>query len=157
MRSGRGGAGGRRDEVLLAWGLSAPVLAMLSLLVLYPLVRGLLMSLQSLDYSQGASGRFVGWANVTSVLRDPATRNAALHTLGYTACAVVLEVAGGLVVALALNKPFRGRGLVFAALILPWALPSVVGGVLWSRAFNPDWGLLNSVLVRLHLTHGYHA
>src|SRR5438093_37231 len=59
MRSGRGGAGGRRDEVLLAWGLSAPVLAMLSLLVLYPLVRGLLMSLQSLDYSQGASGAVV--------------------------------------------------------------------------------------------------
>ncbi|HEY8201114.1 MAG TPA: sugar ABC transporter permease [Actinomycetota bacterium] len=157
MRPGRGAAGGRREEVLLAWALSAPVLAVLVLLVFYPLVRGLLMSFQSLDYSQGAGGGFVGWANVTSVLRNPATRDAALHTLGYVGCAVVLEVTGGLLIALALNKPFRGRGMVFSGLILPWALPSVVGGVLWSRTFNPDWGLLNSALVRLHLTHGYHA
>ena len=149
--------GGRRDEVVLAWALSAPVLAVLSLLVLYPLARGLLMSFQALDYAQGATGRFVGWSNVMSVLTDPGTRDAALHTLGYVGCAVTLEIAGGLAAALALNKPFRGRGLVVAALILPWALPSVVGGVLWSRMLNPDSGLLNSALVQLHLTDSYHV
>jgi multiple sugar transport system permease protein len=62
---------------------------------------------------------------------------------------------GGLTIALVLNKPFRGRGLVFAIVILPWALPSVVSGVLWARIFNPDNGLLNSLLLQLHVIHTY--
>jgi multiple sugar transport system permease protein len=61
----------------------------------------------------------------------------------------VLEVILGLALAVLLHRAFRGRGLVLAVLILPWALPSVVSGVMWRRIFDPDAGLLNSVLQQL--------
>jgi multiple sugar transport system permease protein len=161
---GKNGGGGRRvrrrrlrEQTILGWAFSSPVLLIIGVLVLYPLIRGLLMSFQSLDLSSGGDGSFVGLRNYSAVLRDPQTEAAALHTLGYVGCAVVIEIVGGLMVALALNRPFRGRGLVFAAVILPWALPRVVSGVLWSRIFNPDSGLLNSALIQLHLTHTNHA
>ena len=78
-------------------------------------------------------------------------RNAIVHTVIYLALAVTLELTLGLAVAVTLHRAFRGRGIVLAILILPWALPSVVSGVLWRRVFDPDSGLLNSVLQQLHI------
>ena len=147
----------RRHEAGLGWTLNLPLLAVVATLVLYPALRGLVMSFQSLDYSQDATGRFVGLGNIESVLGNPATREAALHTLGYVACALALEAVAGTAIALGLNRPFRGRSLVFATLILPWALPPVVAGVLWTRIFSSGSGLLNSALVQLHVIGGYRA
>ena len=63
----------------------------------------------------------------------------------------------GIAVAVTLHRVFRGRGIVLAILILPWALPSVVSGVLWRRVFDPDNGLLNSVLLNLHVISEPHV
>jgi multiple sugar transport system permease protein len=71
--------------------------------------------------------------------------------------AVGLELVLGILVAVALHRVFRGRGFVLAVLILPWALPSVVSGVLWQRVFDPDNGLLNSVLLHLHVISQPHV
>ena len=60
------------------------------------------------------------------------------------ALAVSLELVLGIFVAVTLRRLFPGRGIVLAILVLPWALPSVVSGVLWRRVFDPDNGLLNS-------------
>lgn len=118
-------------------------------LVFLPLLLGLRLSTQA--YSYGIPGGFTGLHNYASVLHDPDTRTAAIHTGGYVLVAVCLELLLGVSFALALNRPFRGRGLVMASLVLPWALPSVVSGVLWLRIFNPDNGLLNEVLLKVHL------
>ena len=63
----------------------------------------------------------------------------------------------GIFVAVTLRRLFPGRGIVLAILVLPWALPSVVSGVLWRRVFDPDNGLLNSLLLKLHLIHEPHV
>ena len=63
----------------------------------------------------------------------------------------------GILVAVTLRRLFPGRGIVLAILVLPWALPSVVSGVLWRRVFDPDNGLLNSVLLKLHVIHEPHV
>jgi multiple sugar transport system permease protein len=56
--------------------------------------------------------------------------------------------------AVVLQRPFAGRSLVIAVLILPWALPGVVESILWTGIFDPNGGLINSVLASLHLTDG---
>jgi len=71
--------------------------------------------------------------------------------------AVSLEILLGIAVAVTLHRVFRGRGFVLAVLILPWALPSVVSGVLWRRVFDPDNGMLNSVLLQLHVISQPHV
>lgn len=140
-----------RGQVVVGLLFCLPLTALFAVFVYYPLVKGFQMSLQSLDYSLGASGAFVGLANYRDVLQDPDTQAAFLHTLAYTGFAVTIEILGGMCLALALNRPFRGRGLVLALMVLPWALPGVVSGILWSRIFATNNGLLNSVLMRLHV------
>jgi multiple sugar transport system permease protein len=132
-----------------------PVVLIVILLVYYPLAQGFGMSLRSLDYALGLPDRFIGLGNYFHVIKDPDIGSTALHTLGYLAVALVFELAGGLAFALALNARFRGRGWILAVAILPWAMPGIVSGVLWSRIFNPDNGLLNNVLFRLGIIRDY--
>ena len=129
----------------------APAVIITAALVIYPLVKGFQTSLESADAAIGGQPRFVGLRNYGDVLRSSTARDAIVHTVIYLALAVTLELTLGLAVAVALHRTFRGRGIVLTILILPWALPSVVSGVLWRRVFDPDSGLLNSVLQQLHI------
>jgi multiple sugar transport system permease protein len=156
------GAGGRpaapvrhvdhaaRESARLGVLMAAPAVLLTAGLVIYPLVKSFLTSLQS-SGEYGDAPRYVGLTNYADALKSSTAVDAVLHTLVYIALAVGLELALGLLVAVTLSRVFRGRGIVLAILILPWALPSVVSGVLWRRVFDPDSGLLNSVLLHLHI------
>jgi multiple sugar transport system permease protein len=147
----------QRGEGWLGWALCLPLIVVLGLFVFYPLLLGLQMSTQSLDYNTGATGQFIGFRNYVNVITDPETHAAALHTIGYVVIAVAVELVLGLAFALALRRPFRGRGAVLALLILPWALPPVVAGLLWSHILDPGTGLLNSALYQMGIIGHYHA
>lgn len=143
----------RRQEIRLGWLLALPLLVVMVALVYYPLSLGLLMSLRSIIFSLGIPQRFVGIRNYVDVLASPDTHAAMIHTVAFVLVAVSVEIVLGLSIALALNRHFRGRSLIFAVLILPWALPAVVNGLLWSRIFSPDSGLLNAFLLNLGIIH----
>ncbi len=145
----------KREEWLLGYLFVFPAVLVIILLVYYPLAQGFSMSLRSLDYALGLPDRFIGLSNYLRVIKNPDIIQSAVHTLGYLAVAIFFELFGGIVFALTLNSQFRGRGIVLALTILPWALPGIVSGVLWSRIFNPDNGLLNNILFRLGLIHTY--
>ena len=72
------------------------------------------------------------------------------------AVGVVLSVASGTAIAVALKRRFRMRGVILALVILPWALPAVVEAVIWSWIYNPTFGVMNSVLHSAHVIGGYH-
>jgi multiple sugar transport system permease protein len=135
----------------------APAVIITAALVVYPLAKGFQTSLESADAAIGEQPHFVGLRNYGDVLQSSTAREAIMHTVIYVALAVMLELTLGLMVAVALHRFFRGRGIVLAILILPWALPSVVSGVLWRRVFDPDSGLLNSVLQQLHIVSHPHV
>jgi multiple sugar transport system permease protein len=141
--------GDSRDAARVGLLMVAPAMIVTAALVIYPLIRGFVTSLESGD----GQGHFVGLGNYADVLSSVTTRDAVVHTLSYLALAVILELTFGLIVAVALQRVFRGRGIVLAVLVLPWALPSVVSGVLWRRVFDPDTGLLNSALAQLHVVN----
>jgi multiple sugar transport system permease protein len=150
-----GSAHARRDEWLLGYLLIMPLVLVILFLVYIPLLRGFNMSLHLLDYSQGLTDQFMGFKNYVRVIQDPNTLRAALNTAGYMLVTVVVELSAGVVFAVALNKPFRGRGLVLALMILPWALPGIVSGVLWGRIYHPDNGFLNNILFRMGVIQEY--
>lgn len=145
-----------REAAWLGRLMVLPVVFFVGGLVVYPLIRGLQTSLSS-STLYGGTSHFVGLSNYSDVVHDPEAVSAILHTLVYLGMAVSLEVMLGLFVAVTLQRLFPGRGVVLAILILPWALPSVVSGVLWRRIFDPDSGLLNSALLHLHLIHHPHV
>jgi multiple sugar transport system permease protein len=74
-----------------------------------------------------------------------------IHTGIFTVGTVTLELVIGLVLALALNRAYRGRGLVRAAVLVPWAIPTVVAALLWRFMFDSQAGIANAVLMDVGL------
>ena len=146
-----GGNRAARETQILGWLFVIPSLLLVALLILVPMGHGFLQSVRSGGFLFGEKPGYVGMRNYKDVIHDPVSREAMVHTVWYVVLAVSLELVLGILVAITLHRVFRGRGFVLAVLILPWALPSVVSGVLWQRVFDPDNGLLNFVLLKLHV------
>jgi multiple sugar transport system permease protein len=140
-----------REAQVLGWLFVAPAVAAVAVLILYPLVTGFKQSIRSGGFLFGEQPGYVGLRNYRDVIHDPTSQSAMRHTVEYVVLAVSLEIVLGIAIAVTLHRVFRGRGFVLAVLILPWALPSVVSGVLWRRIFDPENGMLNSVLIQLHI------
>jgi multiple sugar transport system permease protein len=73
----------------------------------------------------------------------------------YVVFGVVMSVALGIFFAVLLQRRFRGRGIVLALMVLPWALPGVVEGVIWSWIYDPTFGVLNSTLKSVGVISNY--
>ena len=132
----------------LAWLLVAPALLVTAAVALFPLAWTVWESLHQHDLRMPWLGRpFVGLANYAEILGDARFWGALLHTLFFAAVTVALELGLGLFLALAMNQAFRGRGLVRAAVLVPWAIPTVVAALLWRFLFDSQAGIANVVLV----------
>jgi len=101
--------------------------------------------------------RFTGFGNFRALFSNPVILTSWVNTAVYAAIGVVLSVVFGTVIAVALRRRFRFRGIVLALVILPWALPAVVEAVIWSWIYNPTFGVMNSALHSAHLIGGYHV
>jgi multiple sugar transport system permease protein len=101
--------------------------------------------------------RFNGLDNFRSLAANPAVVGSVGNTVAYVLIGVTLSTVLGIVMALALQQRFRGRPVVIAALILPWALPGVVEGIVWTGIWDANVGLFNSVLTSAHLIDHYHV
>jgi multiple sugar transport system permease protein len=131
----------------LAWWFVLPALSVILLIALFPLAWTVWESLHLHDLRMPWLGQpFVGLDNYVEIAGDPRFWGALGHTLFFTAATVSLELLLGLFLALAMNRSFRGRGLVRAAVLVPWAIPTVVSAKLWAWLFNPDYGLINRLL-----------
>jgi multiple sugar transport system permease protein len=101
--------------------------------------------------------RFAGLDNFTNLLANEAVVNSTFNTAAYVVIGVVLSTVLGIAFAVVLQRPFRGRNVVIAVMILPWALPGVVNGILWRGIYDTNFGFANSLLTSLHLTDDYHV
>lgn len=99
--------------------------------------------------------RFTGLDNFIKLFQNPAIASSFGNTGLYVLVGVVLSTILGVVMAVTLQRKFRGRSLLIALMILPWALPGVVEGIIWVGIWDSNTGLLNSVLTSLHLIDHY--
>jgi multiple sugar transport system permease protein len=165
-----GPAKSRRKEGTgrLAGYLLSPTFIVLGLVVLYPIISAIRQSLYSAQNGLDANGfvvqgdKFVGLDNYTAIFSgDTAHRfwNAFYNTTFFTVVAVGLETLLGLAMALVMHRAFRGRGLVRASVLVPWAIPTAVSALLWRWIFNSDNGIANVIIHRqvLWTTEGFHA
>src|SRR5690606_4144859 len=126
------------------YALLLPAFAGIAAFVLGPVVDAMWTSLH-VD-TPFAPRRFVGLDNYALLWGDDAAWSSLAFTLGFAAASVSLELLAGLLVALVIDQAFRGRGLVRAAVLVPWAVPTVVAAVLWKYMWNDQYGLVNLVL-----------
>ena len=143
-----------RQEARLGWRLVTPTLGVIVAVTLFPVLWTVWESVHLHDLRMPWLGRpFVGLANYREVLTAPRFWQALGHTLFFTAASVGLETLLGLALALVMHQAFRGRGLVRAAILVPWAIPTVVSALLWRFMFDGQSGVANRVLLALGLEH----
>lgn len=136
----------------LGYLLVAPVVILLLAITAYPLVYNLWNSVHSVNLSLAGSAQgFVGVHNYTKMFASSEWVSALERTAAFTAVSVFLETVAALGLALMLNRRFRGRGLLRAAILVPWAVPTVVSATLWKTMFDPRAGFVDYVLGGLHL------
>jgi ABC-type sugar transport system permease subunit len=127
------------------WGylLLAPALLVIALVALYPLGYTLWLSFQQkiikLPWLQSG---WVGLANYRELFAEARFWQALAHTVMFTVVSVSLELALGLLSALAIRRSRILIGLTRAAVLLPWAIPTVVAAVMWLFLVNPAFGLI---------------
>lgn len=127
-------------------------MGVIALIAIFPLGYTAWESLHLHDLRMPWRGRpFIGLANYLETAADPRFWGAMANTFLFTAGSVALEMGLGLVLALALNRAYRGRGLVRAAVLVPWAIPTVVAALLWSFMFDGRAGIANAVLMDVGL------
>ena len=122
-----------------AYYMVLPSLLIIMVVAFFPILYGIVLSLT--DSTVTAFGSFVGLENYTEMFQDPDFRVGLFNTVIFTVASVTLEFVIGLAIALAVNRAFRGRGLVRAAILVPWAFPTVISAVMWRLMFQPGIGI----------------
>src|SRR5437667_3124379 len=115
----------------------------------YPILNSIWLSF--LDNPLSPSSSFTGLSNYAQVLGSSEFRTAVVTTFGFTIIAVALETIFGLGIALLINATFPGRGLVRAAILVPWAFPTVISAQIWYLMYNDRTGIVSYIMHGIHL------
>lgn len=128
-----------------------PMLIVLAAVAGWPLLRTIYFSLTDANLDTLENHAFVGLANFASLAQDPDWWRAVRNTVLFTVVSVSIETVLGLVIALTLNANLPGRGLVRAAVLIPWAIPTVVSAQMWNWMYNDLYGVVNAVMLKVGL------
>jgi trehalose/maltose transport system permease protein len=151
----------------------APMMITLLIVAGWPLARSTWFSFTDASLVHLYEAKFVGFKNYlnwidikkvdpdtgaqlvrrvyTGVLVDKAWWNAVWNTVRFGLVSVTLETILGMAVALVLNANFKGRGIVRTAILIPWAIPTVVSAKMWAWMLNDQLGVINDMLIRAHI------
>lgn len=144
-----------RREERLAWAMVAPLLVVLVALGIYPALSTLWLSFQQ-GGSFGLGTSEAGLAGYQRLFHDVQFWSAFRFSLLFSLVTVTGQMIFGTALALFANLRFPGRWLVRAAIIFPWAIPTSTNSVIWAYIFNDQYGLINSLLIRLGLMSPAH-
>jgi multiple sugar transport system permease protein len=134
-------------EDVLGYLLVTPVVLIVLGLLAYPFVLALSLSLTDKEIGQPAT--FVGLRNFVTLAQDPVYRQTVRNTIVYTLGAEILKVPIGFALALVLNEKIVLRKVVRSVVLLPWIVPAVLSAMAWSWMFNPNFSILNYLIVHL--------
>ncbi len=154
----------RAERLRAAKWFLLPMLLTLLLVAGWPLMRTIYFSMTNASLTDLYNAKFIGLNNYFKMttlksgkviygglLADPVWWNAVWNTVRFAVLSVTIETVLGMVVALVLNANFKGRGIVRAAILVPWAIPTIVSARMWSWMFHDQFGIINDFLITLGL------
>ena len=129
--------------------LVLPTVLVILVVAFFPILYSLWLSL--LDNPLSTSVKLIGLSNYVQLFGSSEFRSSIGTTLIFTTIAVTLETIFGLGIALLINDTFPGRGLVRAAILVPWAFPTIVAAQMWSLMYNDRTGIVSYLLQQMHV------
>ncbi|MDP9307500.1 MAG: sugar ABC transporter permease [Actinomycetota bacterium] len=144
----------QRRQARLAWLLLLPALAVVAFVAIYPLGKTIYQSFTNQEFLAGIEPtKWVGLQNYRELWHDTIFRQSVWETIRFTLITVSFEFVLGIIIALVVNSNFKGRGAMRAAMLVPWAIPTVVAAQMWKWMFDDVFGVINDAGVRLHILH----
>jgi multiple sugar transport system permease protein len=133
----------------LAFLMVSPSMILIAIVAAYPILYAIWLSLHEYSVRVAGLSRWagpLGLRNYTTALQDSEFWSALVTTLVFTASSVFLELIIGLAMALAMHSAFRGQGVLRTVVLVPWAVLTVVTGIMWRTIFESPQGLVNSII-----------
>ncbi|MGM0878204.1 MAG: carbohydrate ABC transporter permease [Bacillota bacterium] len=137
----------KAKEARLGYILIAPAFLLVALIIFYPIIYNIWLSLHEVSLNPNQADEFIGFENYINLIKDPTFWNSIYVTLIFTIATVGGATLLGFVVALLLNNTFKGRGFVRSLILLPYVAPIISIVFVWQYMFNPVYGMVNYALV----------
>jgi multiple sugar transport system permease protein len=134
-----------------AYILITPGVLLVTVILIYPLIRGVI---SSFFYQQTASMQFSKFAGVTfykQLLNDEIFLLSLKNSFYWTIIIVIFQYLIGLGIALILNQDFAGRGIYRSLILIPWVVPNIAAAMTWKWIYAGQYGILNYILKSLHI------
>jgi trehalose/maltose transport system permease protein len=148
----------QRRQTRIGWLLLVPALAVVAFVAIYPFGKTVYESFTNQEFLAGLEPtKWVGLDNYRTLWHDSVFRHSVWVTVKFTLITVSFEFALGLIIALVVNSHFRGRGLMRAIMLVPWAIPTVVAAKIWQWMLDDVFGVVNDLLMKLHIISHPHA
>jgi ABC-type sugar transport system permease subunit len=131
--------------------LLTPAILLLLSITIYPTVYLLYSSFYSLNLMAPTLKRFIGLDNYIAMFHDPMVINGFMNTIIFTACAIVIQMILGLLIALVLDSNFKGMQLLTTLFLIPMTITPIIGALTWKYLLTPPFGWINYYLMKFHL------
>jgi len=142
----------KRAESRLGFLFILPTLVLISSIIIYPICYNIYLSFHRVSLNPLKPHKFVELKNYLTLLSDASFVNSLLLTFAYVFTTVIMSTAVGLLIALLMNRKFKGRGIARSLVILPYVAPVISLVFVWQYMFNGIYGIVNYVTVdMLHL------
>lgn len=141
----------KRKDTLFAILLLLPTVYVLCKVFIYPIYQSAVWSLFKYNLTEPGDVRFIGWGNYLELLKNHDFWVSIDRTFYFTILSVAAELVLGFFSALLLNQSFKGRTFFRGSIIVPWALLTLVNGLMWNWIYQPGNGALSQLLHRAHL------
>lgn len=135
--------------------LLLPAALLLLVVNFLPVLYALKSSFQRINLTISPAKPWVGFANYRAIFHDQLVWDSLWRTVIFAVVTIGVGTAVAGLIALTLNEEFPGRSVARVLLLLPWAVASMVTGVMWNYLFNAKFGVINAFLVKAHLTNHY--
>jgi multiple sugar transport system permease protein len=139
------------SEGRLAAAMMSPSLIVMALVAAYPIGYAIWLSLNEYSVRVPGLSRFAALRNYTDALGSSEFWSAFKNTFVFTALSVSIELVLGIAFAMAMHQAFKGRAMLRATVLVPWAVLTFGSGLLWRSLFEPNLGFFPSMLSALHL------
>ena len=141
----------REKSTIWPYLLLLPALIVMLSVVIVPIINAVSMSFQSYNLTKPKKIGYIGLQNYATLLHDPLFWSSLLRTAIWVVFGVGCQFLFGFLLALVLNKQFKGRGVVRAVSLIPWVTPGVLIALMWRWMYDGNYGVINDLLMRLGL------
>lgn len=148
---------GRLTEQQFAWLIIGPAGLIVFGIVLFPLATTFYYSLKDMNLLSNDYGTFVWFDNYINILLAKDFWLSAIRTAYFAIVSITIEIILGILIALLLNEDLKGKFFLRTIIIVPWAIPTIVNGVMWKWIYHAEYGALNALLSQIGLIDSYQS